>query len=259
MLCRVPFGELTSAEGEAVLSLGGIFLWHTCPLPPGAASSNTERCPFLSASEEERDAEEASAEILKMSTGRSTTRLWPRLHEFLQSRHPSWFVSLWRAPSSPDLLRQTCTSADGCAVWKALLLNADDVDPVPLLCACLADVTLWMADEHASQFLICALLHAHPAASDALARAACRSLRDGDADTTLACARRVILTLAQAGFPMIVHAVRMSPTETVAPLLLEAESYAFLSAIAQIPHSEELVEFLQLWHPAQWSRHATLT
>jgi hypothetical protein len=107
-----------------------------------------------------------------------------------------------------------------------------------------------MQDENASQFLACAILHVHPAAAHALARSVCRSLRDGAVDTTLSCVRRVIVALAQTGFPMLSQVFRTSPVETIAPLLQAPEREALLSALAQIAKSEDLLEFLQLWHPA---------
>lgn len=243
-LCRMPLGQLPSTDGETVLSLGGIFLQHA----PATALKDHET--VACTSEETRDADEAHVQILKMSTGRSQARMLQHLHHFINTKHAAWFGPLWRASTTPDVLRRTCTRAGGSAVWKVLLLHADAIDSVPLLSSCFADVPGWMQDEHASQFLICAILYAHPAAAHALARSACRSLLDGAVDTNLACVRSVVVALAQTGFPMLAQVFRTSSIDTVTPLLLAPESDMLLSALAEISQSKELLEFLQLWHPA---------
>ena len=249
--CHVPLGQLPTANGDFVLSLGGIFLREPflISLDVIRHEGSDSACDPVE-QKETQDAEEAHAAIFKMSNERSNIKILPCLHRFIHSRHANWFKPLWHASTTPDVLRKTCKSTTGSTVWKVLLLNAEDSDIAPLLFSCITDVPGWMENEHASKFLICALLHAHPVVSHALARSVCISLAGGTVDTSLACARHVIVALAQTGFPMIAHALRTSPIETVTPLLLTMESDKLLSALAQIAHSQELLEFLQLWHPA---------
>ena len=52
------------------------------------------------------------------------------------------------------------------------------------------------------------------------------------------------------GFPMLAHSLRLAPARVVAPLLTAERDRAFAEALSGVRGTEELQEFLQLWHSA---------
>ena len=241
LCCCVPLGHLPCATSGSVFSLGGVFASNA------AAVFDSAQKTAETLLEDEDDAEEASAEVLRLSLDRSWARLGPGLHQLVHSRHPSWFRALWRARASPALLRRTCVTPQGSTVWRALLLNANDADAVPLLCACMSDVPAWMSSEFASPFLCVALQHAHPAAAHALGRRVCKALRQGEVDTSFACVRHVVLALARTRFPMLIPDIRAAAPKVIDGLLAGADRDALLGALVEISCSADLIELLRFW------------
>ena len=232
MWSRIPFGKLRAADGEVVTCLGGIFAQLASP-------------------REEAVAKDEAFELLEdLFLPRTTPQLLSRLHHLASTLHSSFLAGIWADRRSLALLRRTCSQPAGSVAWQALLLHSETEDAVPLLCASLDQVERWTADAHGSQFLMCALQHAHPAASHALARRALRGMRRGALDLHAPRAADVFVHICRMGFPSALQTLRLASASFSAKMLQSAERRRCLRALCGASkEAADAVEYFELWAP----------
>jgi len=232
MLCRIPYGPLVTAGGTHIFCVGGI-LCDACPPPLDA---------------EEGEEDEVLGLVEKLATSSSPRHLLPPLHDAISSRHASSLGCLWVSPRAPRLLRETCTTPCGSLTWQALLLHGRPSDGVGLLSACLDDSPAWSTDPEACRFLLCALQHAHPAASHALGRRILDALRRGKLDTRSPCVADILLHLCRLQAPGISQALRLAPETALRDLFHSEGREKLLKELAQLGGAgSDLTEYVQLW------------